>query len=154
MLKESSELVIRLSPGTEQRPLEHRFDLEGEGVAYSVFPELEPDSDSLCLAASCLIFSISARFCWKRSDSLYSSDQGLLPTRFMEASSNRIEHVLCHVDVVGALSSTIGKVLDNVLSVWTDVAKVHRFPASLEQQQAIEVLKEKRIGWWMVQRMA
>jgi len=62
------------------------------------------------------------------------------------AGADGVQHPLGRVGVGRAVGAVLVEVVEEDVSVSADVAKVYRLPALLQQQQAVKVLEQRRIG--------
>ncbi|KAI3475787.1 hypothetical protein L1887_62784 [Cichorium endivia] len=148
VLEEARELVVGLAPRAEQRALEHHLDLRAErGGELGLLLLLAFVLVGLGGSVGLLLDLLNLGEVLLEEIRLEVELRPRLVAHALHRSgSHGVEHVLGHVDLFGALGSALGKVVDNVRRVGSDGAKVDRLATALEQKQAVELLKEQRVG--------
>jgi hypothetical protein len=140
MVKQASESVVGCPPEAQVLALDDLFDLEGHGG--SVF--LLRDDFSGTNVNGTLLFDLDDMAL--DLGEFFRLPPDISPVLFTNTVSrsgtNRVEHPLSGVGRRGTISAVVVEVLQKNIGILTNVAKVHALATALEEEQAIEILKE------------
>lgn len=139
VLNETGVLVGRLTPRREQGTLEHDLELEQPwgSVLGSLVNLGSGDGGSLSVD----LLNLSQVVLVHRALTVVLGPVLLAHTR-LASCSNGVEHEFGRVNSRWALGTSIGKVLDQMLSILTDRAVVDDLSTSLKKEQSVEGLEK------------